>query len=120
MSDSIFTKIINGELPAEFVYKDDVVVAIRDIKPVAPFHVLIIPREPLVNAYDFNGQNAHLAGHMMMVAAKIAEQEGIKNGFRLILNNGRDARQEVFHVHMHMLAGEDLGPMSCKKQGMRE
>ncbi|MBZ0308084.1 MAG: histidine triad nucleotide-binding protein [Anaerolineae bacterium] len=115
MSDSVFTRIINGELPAEFVYKDDLVVAIRDINPVAPFHVLIIPRKPLVNAYDFEDEeNSRIAGHMMYVAARIAQQEGLKNGFRLIMNNGRDARQEVFHAHLHLLAGDDLGPMFCK------
>lgn len=117
MADSIFTRIMNGEIPGDFVYRDEVVVAIRDIKPIAPFHVLIIPREPIVNAYEFNEQNAHIAGHMMMVAAKIAEQEGIKNGFRLIINNGKDANQEVFHIHMHMLAGDNLGPMLCNNAG---
>lgn len=111
---SIFTRIINGEIPAEFVYQDDLVVAIKDIKPQAPFHVLIIPREPLVNAYDLNSSNEHIAGRMMLAAAKIAEQHGIKNGFRLIINNGQDARQEVMHIHMHMLAGDDIGPMTCK------
>jgi histidine triad (HIT) family protein len=111
---SIFTRIINGEIPAEFVYQDDLVVAIRDIKPQAPFHVLIIPREPLVSAYDFTDNNQHIAGRMMLAATKIAEQYGIKNGFRLIINNGEDAHQEVQHVHMHMLAGDDIGPMTCK------
>jgi histidine triad (HIT) family protein len=111
---SIFTRIINGDIPGEFVYQDDLVVAIRDINPQAVFHVLIIPREPIVSAYEFTEANAAIAGQMMLAAAKIAEQEGIKNGFRLIINNGRDARQEVMHIHMHMLAGEDIGPMTCK------
>jgi histidine triad (HIT) family protein len=111
---SIFTRIINGEIPASFVYQDDVVVAIRDINPQAPFHVLIIPREPLLNAYDINEANHHIAGHMMLAASKIAAQENLKNGFRLIINNGQDAHQEVQHIHMHMLAGGDIGPMTCK------
>ena len=111
---SIFTRIINGDIPGEFVYQDDLVVAIRDINPQAVFHVLIIPREPLVNAYDFTEENSHIAGRMMLAASKIAAQEGLKNGFRLMINNGQDARQEVMHIHMHMLAGEDIGPMTCK------
>lgn len=115
MSDqpSIFTRIINGEIPGQFVYQDDVVVAIRDINPKAPFHVLIIPREPLVNAYDFTEDNHAIGGRMLLAASKIAAQEGLKDGFRLIINNGRDSRQEVFHIHMHMLAGDDIGPMTC-------
>jgi len=111
---SIFTRIINGEIPGDFVYQDDAVVAIRDINPKAPFHVLIIPRQPLVNAYDFAEDNAHIGGRMLLAASKIAEQQGLKNGFRLIINNGKDAHQEVFHIHMHMLAGGDIGPMTCK------
>lgn len=111
---SIFTRIINGEIPAEFVYQDEVVVAIKDINPQAPFHVLIIPRQPLSSAYDFSEDNAHIGGRMLLAASKIAAQQGIENGFRLIINNGKDAHQEVFHVHMHMLAGDDIGPMTCK------
>jgi histidine triad (HIT) family protein len=111
---SIFTKIINGDIPSEFVYKDDVVVAIKDINPQAPFHVLIIPREPIQNTYDITEENANIAGHMMLVAAKIAVQEDITTGFRLLINNGADANQEVMHLHMHMLAGVNIGPMVCK------
>lgn len=112
---SIFTRIINGEIKGDFVYQDDLVVAIRDINPQAPFHVLIIPRQEIVNAYDFTEATEPLAGRMLLAAAKIAQQEGLKNGFRLIINNGQDARQEVMHIHMHMLAGEDIGPMTCHK-----
>lgn len=116
MSDekSIFSKIIDGEIPGDFVYQDDVVVAIRDINPLAAFHVLIIPREPLENAFAFTDDNHHIGGHMMLAASKIAAQEGLKDGFRLIINNGEHARQEVYHIHMHMLAGEDVGRMVCK------
>lgn len=106
---SIFTRIMNGEIPAKFVYQDDLVIAIHDINPVAPVHILIIPREPLVNVYDINEQNAHLAGHMLLVAAKIAAQEGITNGFRVAINSGAEARQEVMHLHMHLIAGKELG-----------
>ena len=106
---SIFTRIINGEIPAKFVYQDDLVVAINDINPVAPVHILIIPREPLVNVYDINENNVHIAGHMLLVAAKIAEQEGITDGFRVAINSGQDARQEVMHLHMHLIAGKGLG-----------
>jgi len=111
---SIFTKIINGDIPGEFVYKDDKVVAIKDINPQAPFHVLIIPVEPIKNAYDITEENANIAGHMVLVASKIAAQENITNGFRLLINNGVDANQEVMHIHMHMLAGGNIGPMVCK------
>ena len=111
---SIFTRIINGEIPGEFIYQDDLVVAIRDINPQAPFHALIIPRQEIVNAYDITEDNAHIAGRMMLAAAKIAEQAGLGDGFRLMINNGEDAHQEVMHIHMHLFAGEDLGPMRCK------
>lgn len=105
---SIFTRIINGEVPGEFVYKDDQVVAIRDIHPIAPFHVLIIPREPLENVYAVREEHEALMGHMMLVAARIAQQEQLEDGFRLVINNGANANQEVFHLHMHMIGGRKL------------
>ncbi len=111
---SIFTKIINGEIPGEFVYQDDLVVAIKDINPQAPFHVLIIPREQIQDASQLTDQHAEIAGRMLVAASKIAAEQGITNGFRLLINNGRDAHQEVMHIHMHMLAGDDLGPMLCR------
>jgi histidine triad (HIT) family protein len=111
---SIFTRIMNGELPGEFVYQDDLVVAIKDINPQAPVHILIIPREPLANAAEFSPATEHIAGRMLLVAAKIAQEQGLSNGFRLIINNGPDAHQEVMHIHMHLLAGADIGPMTCR------
>ena len=108
---SIFTRIINGEIPGDFVYQDDKVVAIRDINPIAPTHILIIPRDPIASAYDINEDNAAIAGHMMLVASRIARQEKITNGFRLVINNGPNSGQEVFHIHMHLLAGRRLKGM---------
>lgn len=113
---SIFTRIINREIPGDFVYEDDLVVAIRDINPLKPFHVLIIPREEIVNTYDLKDEQEAIAGRMFIAARKIAEQEGLTDGFRLIINNGGDANQEVMHIHMHMLAGENIGPMVYKKK----
>ncbi|NJL93585.1 MAG: histidine triad nucleotide-binding protein [Anaerolineae bacterium] len=108
-SPSIFTRIINGEIPGDFVYQDDQVVAIRDIHPQAPVHILIIPRKPFANVYELAQEDVPLVGHMLWVAKQIAQQQGIRNGFRIILNNGPDAGQEVHHIHMHLLAGEPLG-----------
>ncbi|MGF1510573.1 MAG: histidine triad nucleotide-binding protein [Myxococcota bacterium] len=108
MSKTIFTKIIDGELPAERVYEDDSVVAIRDINPVAPTHVLIVPRKPIDRIEHVTEEDEALLGHMMVVATKIARQEGLNQGYRLVLNNGEHGRQSVFHIHLHLLGGREL------------
>jgi histidine triad (HIT) family protein len=107
MSDCLFCKIVAGEIPSTQVYNDDLVIAFRDINPVAPTHVLIIPRNHIPSVNDLSENDELLMGHMLLTAKKIAEQEGIaQSGYRLIINTGPDGRQEVFHMHLHLLGGQ--------------
>lgn len=109
MTDCIFCKIANGEIPSQFVYEDDKCVAFRDIEPQAPFHVLIIPKSHIKSALEIDENNSSIIGHIFTVAAKIARQEGIdENGFRLVNNCGEHGGQTVGHLHFHMLAGRYL------------
>ncbi|MDX1776704.1 MAG: histidine triad nucleotide-binding protein [Desulfobulbales bacterium] len=108
MPETIFTKIINREIPADIVYEDDLSLAFRDINPQAPVHILIIPKEPLSTLYDAGFGDRELLGHLMLVANKVADKEGVADAFRLVLNNGAGAGQEVFHVHFHLLAGRNF------------
>ncbi|NDJ84671.1 MAG: histidine triad nucleotide-binding protein [Chloroflexi bacterium] len=106
---SIFTRIINGEMPGEIVYQDDLVFAIKDIHPKAPVHILIIPREEIGMVNEIGQSNEHIAGRLLSVAAKLAKQFNLdKSGYRLVINNGRDAGQEIKHLHVHLLGGRRL------------
>lgn len=102
---TIFTKIINKEIPADIVYEDDLCLAFRDINPQAPVHILIIPKKPLSILNDAEIEDQQLLGHLMLTAIKIADKEGVADAFRLVLNNGAGAGQEIFHMHFHLLAG---------------
>ena len=102
---TIFTKIINKEIPADIVYEDDLCLAFRDINPQAPVHILIIPKKPLSILNDAEIEDQELLGHLMLAAIKIADKEGVADAFRLVLNNGASAGQEIFHMHFHLLAG---------------
>ena len=114
MPDSIFTRIINRELPAEFVYEDDEIVAFRDINPQAPTHVLVVPRVEIPTVNDIEPGQAELIGKMVLVAQKIAAEEGIaEDGFRLVVNCNRHGCQEVFHLHMHLIGGRQLRGISA-------
>ena len=114
MSESIFTRIINRELPAEFVYEDDEIVAFRDINPQAPTHVLVVPRVEIPTVNDIEPGQAELVGKMVLVAQKIAADEGIaEDGFRLVVNCNRHGCQEVFHLHMHLIGGRQLRGISA-------
>jgi histidine triad (HIT) family protein len=105
----IFCRIVIGQTPAEIVYEDDRVIAFRDIAPQAPVHVLVIPREHIVGPLDFGMTDAHLAGHLISVAAKVAVQEGLaEDGYRLVMNQGRNGGQSVYHVHLHLLGGRRM------------
>jgi len=109
---TLFERIIQGELPANIVYRDERVVAFRDIHPRAPTHVLIVPVKPIPTADDVTAADEPLLGHMVAVAAQIARQEGIaQNGYRLIVNCNAHGGQEVYHLHLHLLGGKPLGPM---------
>ena len=105
MSDTIFTKIINKEIPADIVYEDDSSLAFRDVNPQAPVHILIIPKKPMRQLNDAEVSDQELLGHLIFVAHKVAEKEGVADGYRLVLNNGVGAGQLVMHVHFHLMAG---------------
>ncbi|MCB1735528.1 MAG: histidine triad nucleotide-binding protein [Gammaproteobacteria bacterium] len=109
MSDTIFSKIIAREIPADIVYEDDVCLAFRDIAPKAPVHVLLIPKQPLTTLGEAISRDAAMLGHLMLKAGEIARQEGCGDAFRVVVNNGRGAGQEVFHLHLHILGGRELG-----------
>jgi histidine triad (HIT) family protein len=109
---TLFERIIQGELPATIVYRDERVVAFRDIHPRAPIHVLIVPVKLIATADDVTPADEALLGHMFVVAAQIARQEGIaQDGYRLIVNCNAHGGQEVYHLHLHLLGGKPLGPM---------
>lgn len=107
MSETIFTKIINREIPADIVYEDDLCLAFNDIQPQAPIHVLLIPKKPIAKLAEAGPEDRELLGHLMLKAGKIADDLGAEN-FRLVVNNGADAGQSVFHLHLHILAGRPL------------
>jgi len=115
--ETIFSKIIRREIPADIVYQDDLVTAFRDINPQAPTHVLIIPNELIPTVDDVEEAHEAALGRMFTVARKIAEEEGLGKGYRLMVNCKEHGHQEVFHLHMHLFGGEPLGPMLCKKSG---
>ena len=108
MSGTIFTKIINKEIPADIVYEDDSSLAFRDVNPQAPVHILIIPKKPMRQLNDAEVSDQELLGQLIFVAHKVAEKEGVEDGYRLVLNNGAGAGQEVFHIHFHLLAGRSF------------
>ena len=102
---TIFSKIIQREIPADIVHEDDLCLAFRDVNPQAPTHVLLIPKKEIPRLVDAKAEDAAMLGHMMLTANKIAQQLGVGDAFRLVVNNGADAGQSVFHLHLHLLAG---------------
>lgn len=103
---TIFAKIIDGEIPTDFVYQDEECVCIKDISPQAPTHVLIIPRKPIPRVVDATVEDQALLGHLLVVAGKVAKQLGVDEAFRLVINNGQGAGQTVYHLHVHLLANK--------------
>ena len=113
---TIFTKIIQKEIPADIVYQDDHVTAFRDINPQAPVHILIVPNREIPTVNDIEAGDEILVGKMFTAAKKIAADEGVaENGYRLLINCNRDGGQEVFHLHMHLFGGRPLGPMLLRR-----
>lgn len=110
MIQDVFCKIISGELGAEFLYRDDDVVVIRDIKPQAPVHLLVIPVKHFDGIGDFAEHDGHLLGTMLRIAERVARQEGLDKGYRLIINEGEHGGKLVPHLHLHLLGGKKLGP----------
>ena len=108
MSKTLFEKICARELPGDIVWEDDVVVAFRDIHPQAPVHVLLVPRKPIPRLSAANAEDEPILGHLLLAAAKVAELLGLKNGYRLVLNTGRDAGEAVPHLHFHLIGGRPM------------
>ena len=107
--DTIFGKIIRKEIPAAIVYEDEETLAFRDIAPVAPIHVLIIPKRPIASVAHATSQDEALLGRLMLTAARVAEQEGLlESGYRIVTNIGRDGGQTVFHLHLHVIGGRQM------------
>ncbi|XP_072937665.1 adenosine 5'-monophosphoramidase HINT1-like [Epargyreus clarus] len=108
--DTIFTKILNGEIPAKFAYKDDQCVAFHDVNPQAPTHILIIPKKPIPQLSLAEDEDEQLLGHLLTVARKVAIQENLdKSGFRLVVNDGKHGAQSVYHLHVHLIGGRQMG-----------
>ena len=108
MTDTIFSKIINREIPADIVYEDELCLAFRDVNPQAPVHILLIPKKPIPRIIDAGAEDQSLLGHLYLSANTIARQEGVEDAFRLVVNNGADVGQSVFHLHIHILAGRSF------------
>ena len=110
MSDTIFTKIINKEIPAEILYEDDLSLAFKDIQAQAPVHFLVIPKKPIATINDMAEEDKPLIGHLYWVAKQIAEELGVaEQGYRLVMNCNEYGGQSVYHIHLHVLAGKPLG-----------
>lgn len=110
MGDCIFCKIINREIPSDIVYEDDLVIAFRDIQPVAPVHVLVVPKDHIPSCNEVEPQQEQVIGHVFTVCKKIADQLGVAaDGYRIINNCGEDAGQTVKHIHFHLIAGVKMG-----------
>ena len=110
--ETIFSKIVAGEIPADLVYRDERVTAFRDINPIAPTHVLIVPNRVIPAMTDLTPEDEPVLGHLLAAAGEIAEQEGLSaDGYRIIVNCGAHGGQEVPHLHLHLLGGRPLGPM---------
>ncbi|KAF7662497.1 hypothetical protein LDENG_00234840 [Lucifuga dentata] len=107
--DTIFGKIIRKEIPAKIIYEDDQCVAFYDVAPQAPTHILVVPVKPIVQLSKAEEGDAALLGHLMIVAKKVAEQAGLTKGYRIVVNDGPDGGQSVYHVHIHILGGRQMG-----------
>jgi histidine triad (HIT) family protein len=108
MADCLFCRVIRAEIPSKKVYEDDRVYAFEDINPQAPTHFLIIPKQHIPGLKEAKPQDAEIIGYLNLVAAKLAEQRNLNNGYRTVLNVGPDAGQSVFHIHLHLLGGRHM------------
>jgi len=108
MSKTLFERIATKEIPANLVYEDEHVIAFRDIHPQAPTHILIVPRRPIPRIAEATAADHALIGHLLMKAAEVAQQAGLTNGYRLVINNGPDGGESVPHLHCHILGGRPM------------
>lgn len=108
MTETIFTKIISREIPANIIYEDDLALAFRDINPQAPTHVLVIPKKPIAKLDDCELGDQALLGHLLLTVKKVAAQVGLTKGYRVVINNGQDGGQTVYHLHIHILGDRQM------------
>jgi histidine triad (HIT) family protein len=106
--DTIFGKIIRREIPADIVYEDELAIAFRDVHPQAPVHILVIPKKPIPNLATAEPADQSLLGHLLVIVKQIANQEGLNNGYRVVINTGDEGGQTVHHLHLHILGGRNL------------
>jgi len=109
MPETIFSKIIDRKIPARIEFEDDLCLAFHDVAPQAPTHVLVIPKRPIQSLADLEPADEALVGHLVVVATRLAAELGLKDGYRLVVNCGRDGGQSVDHLHVHLLGGRSLG-----------
>lgn len=107
-TETIFSKIIRREIPAEIVYEDDLAIAFKDIHPQAPIHILVIPKQVIAQLADAESQDHALMGHLLLTVKRVAQQAGLDNGYRVVINTGSDGGQTVNHLHLHILGGRQM------------
>ena len=110
MKDCLFCRIVRGEIPSRKVYEDDDVLAFHDIRPIAPVHFLIVPKLHVASLYDCDSSHGPMLGKIMALSGRLAQEQGARDGFRTIINTGRVGRQEVYHVHVHIIGGPEVLP----------
>ena len=108
VTETIFSRIIRKEIPADIVYEDDLCLAFRDISPQAPVHILVIPKQPIAQLADAESADHALMGHLLLTVKRVAAQEGLTNGYRVVINSGADGGQTVYHLHLHLLGGRAM------------
>ncbi|AKG20653.1 histidine triad nucleotide-binding protein [Calothrix sp. 336/3] len=106
--DTIFSKIIRKEIPADIVYEDELALAFRDIHPQAPVHILVIPKKPIPKLADAEPEDHKILGHLLMIVKRVAQEAGLDNGYRVVINTGEDGGQTVYHLHLHILGGRQM------------
>jgi histidine triad (HIT) family protein len=107
-AETIFSKIIRKEIPAEIVYEDNLAIAFKDINPQAPVHILVIPKQPIAKLSDAESTDHALMGHLLLTVKRVAEQVGLTQGYRVVINTGEDGGQTVDHLHLHILGGRQM------------
>jgi histidine triad (HIT) family protein len=108
IQETIFSRIIKREIPADIVYEDELAIAFRDVNPQAPVHILVIPKQPIPRLSDAESSDHALIGHLLLTVKRVAEQAGLSNGYRVVINNGEDGGQTVNHLHLHILGGRQM------------
>jgi len=111
MSDCLFCRIVRGEIPCRKIYENDEVLAFHDINPVAPVHFMLVPKLHLVSLAEVEDVHGELLGRMLLLAPRLAKEQGLNNGFRTVINTGKGGGQEIFHLHIHVIGGGNIPPM---------